>query len=149
DRRQRAGARAPRARRPRLRRADRLARRAADHPSPRALLAARDVHAAAGPPVPDVRARGQGARGREFRRARDGGPVMHAALGLVLILLLAAPAAATAGTARGDASALELAWRRDGVDHYQVIGADARLLDPTLTTPLGSLWKLFVHVYLA
>ncbi|HEY2993128.1 MAG TPA: DUF2300 domain-containing protein [Methylomirabilota bacterium] len=73
---------------------------------------------------------------------------MHAALGLVLILLLAAPAAATAGTARGDASALELAWRRDGVDHYQLIGADARLLDPTLTTPLGSVWKLFVHVYI-
>jgi uncharacterized protein YfaQ (DUF2300 family) len=64
---------------------------------------------------------------------------------LLLLLALAQPVSA---------AGLELAWLRDGVAvlREETPGADAetwRPLPPDLTTPLGSVWKLFVHVYLA
>ena len=71
--------------------------------------------------------------------------MIRVAFGIVLALALTAPAAA---------STLELAWHRNGVAHHRLIDGETRALgaapqplDPALTTPLGSVWKLFVHVY--
>ena len=52
--------------------------------------------------------------------------------------------------------ALELAWKRDGSARYRVLQPDGEdpvhesgvALGPDMTTPLGSLWKLFVYAYL-
>lgn len=48
---------------------------------------------------------------------------------------------------------LEVAWLRGGVAEYARLTASAPSaaapLDPRLDTPLGSLWKLFVHLYVA
>ena len=68
------------------------------------------------------------------------------------MVLVAASAAAS--------ESLEVAWRRGGVGEYarlinpapgEVIAAApaAAPLDRRLDTPLGSIWKLFVHVYLS
>jgi uncharacterized protein YfaQ (DUF2300 family) len=68
---------------------------------------------------------------------------MIAAL-VVALLLVAAPASG---------EVLEVAWRRDGAAEYARLtpGAspESAPLDRRLETPLGSLWKLFVHIYVS
>src|SRR2546422_9234623 len=159
----RHGERAPRARRPALRRPGRHARRAPDRAPPRALLPARVVRPAARAAVPDVRAGGEGVRGRGQDGARGGRAMRHPvssrrraagrrALQTTVIaatLLFAAPAVA--------GESLDVAWLRGGVAEYirlvgpapgEILAAPpaATPLDRRLETALGSLLKLFRYV---
>ncbi len=64
------------------------------------------------------------------------------------VIALAAP-----GTARATTDAVSVAWLRSGAVEQVVLSAprpqEVTPLPGALTTPLGSVWKLFVHVYLA
>ena len=61
------------------------------------------------------------------------------------------------GLAWAGPPALELGWKQEGSARYLVLQGDANdaihwsgvALGPGVTTPLGSLWKLFIYAYLA
>src|SRR5262249_4369943 len=148
------GTRAPRARRLALRGAVRPPRRPGDRPTPRAVLAARALRPATSAVVQDVRARGQGVRGRGRDTARDGGGMMARSrtISAALIGVLFPPALVSG-------ESLELAWRRDNVADYvrlvspaadQITATTPQTtpLDARLDTALGSIWKLFVYIHL-